>query len=291
VYGTGSGSITGGSQTSYVWGRLGRGWASSAGANNKIFPIGDSLKYRPLWLSDVTSPYHLSIVELVSGNANTGTSVLNGGIDKVSAGRYYKVWSGLIPRSGTVYQQFGLAGAGIGYYADDGVAAGNSNLRIAVSAVNGRGTWTGYGPTTHTTTFSDPTQMVSDVITPTVMMDTGSVFYVALARVTGTTENSLNPQTDVREIDQIATEFSLSQNYPNPFNPSTVIRFSLPENDLVTLKVYDIAGSEIAALLNETKKAGAYEVSFDASRLTSGMYFYTLQTSRGSITKKMSLVK
>lgn len=84
--------------------------------------------------------------------------------------------------------------------------------------------------------------------------------------------------------------FSLSQNYPNPFNPNTVISYQLPVTSYATLKVYDILGNEIATLVNEEKMAGEYEVSFDASSLSSGVYFYQLRASSFIETKKMVLL-
>lgn len=85
--------------------------------------------------------------------------------------------------------------------------------------------------------------------------------------------------------------FDLKQNYPNPFNPSTRIAFSLSEKSLTTLKVYDILGNEIATLVNEEKPAGTYEVNFDASRLSSGVYLYKLQSNGQVQTRKMLLLK
>ena len=87
------------------------------------------------------------------------------------------------------------------------------------------------------------------------------------------------------------TTFSLSQNYPNPFNPSTKISYSIKEEGLVTLKVYDILGKEIATLINENKPAGTYEAEFNASQLPSGMYIYKLQAGSFSDVKKMLLTK
>lgn len=85
--------------------------------------------------------------------------------------------------------------------------------------------------------------------------------------------------------------FSLEQNYPNPFNPSTTIRFSVPVSGLVSLKVFDILGKEIATLINGEQKTGHYEVAFDASRLSSGLYFYQLKSGSFTQTKKMLLMK
>ena len=87
------------------------------------------------------------------------------------------------------------------------------------------------------------------------------------------------------------TQFTLSQNYPNPFNPATMIEYAIPQNSLVTLKVYNILGQEVASLVNQEQKASSYTVNFDASRLASGIYFYKLQAGSFSVTKKMLLLK
>ena len=89
----------------------------------------------------------------------------------------------------------------------------------------------------------------------------------------------------------IPNEYSLDQNYPNPFNPSTRISYSIKEEGLVKLKVYDILGKEIATLVNENKPAGNYEVDFNASQLPSGMYIYKIQSGQFSDVKKMLLTK
>ena len=85
--------------------------------------------------------------------------------------------------------------------------------------------------------------------------------------------------------------FALEQNYPNPFNPSTVISYQLPANSHVTLKVYDAIGREIATLVNEVKEAGSYSATFDASQLSSGIYFARLQSNGKQVLKKMVMMK
>ena len=89
----------------------------------------------------------------------------------------------------------------------------------------------------------------------------------------------------------IPSEYQLEQNYPNPFNPTTKIRFSLSNSSIVSLKVYNMLGEEIATLVNQELAVGLHTVSFDASALASGMYFYTLNVGEFSSTKKMMLIK
>ncbi len=103
---------------------------------------------------------------------------------------------------------------------------------------------------------------------------------------------------DTENIEYGNLKFSLQQNYPNPFNPSTTIKYSIPvetlratSEQIVTLKVYDILGREVATLVNKAQKAGNYEAKFDASELTTGIYFYTLQAGKYRATNKMLLVK
>ncbi len=91
---------------------------------------------------------------------------------------------------------------------------------------------------------------------------------------------------------EVPASFQLDQNYPNPFNPSTTISFALTLSGRVSLKVYNVLGQEIATLLDEVKSAGSYTATFDAARLSSGVYFYRLSAGAGySQTKKMILMK
>jgi hypothetical protein len=86
-------------------------------------------------------------------------------------------------------------------------------------------------------------------------------------------------------------DYKLLQNYPNPFNPSTKIRFEIPKTGFVNLAVFDMLGREIEVLVNEKQSVGTYEVSFNASQYSSGVYFYRLTTDGFSETKKMILLK
>ena len=92
-------------------------------------------------------------------------------------------------------------------------------------------------------------------------------------------------------ISVIPTEFKLFQNYPNPFNPLTHIRFALPEAEQVQIIIYDILGKEVATILNEKKEAGYHIILFDASKLSSGVYFYAIRADRFQAINKMLLVK
>ena len=85
--------------------------------------------------------------------------------------------------------------------------------------------------------------------------------------------------------------YGLEQNYPNPFNPSTRIKFSIPQSEFVSLKVYDILGNEVSTLVNEQRAPGAYEVTFDAGNLASGVYVYTLTAGDFVQTRKLMLMK
>jgi len=86
-------------------------------------------------------------------------------------------------------------------------------------------------------------------------------------------------------------EFTLEQNYPNPFNPSTVIKYSIPDNGFVSLVVYNLLGEKVASLVNGVQDAGRYEINFDASNLASGIYVYSLKAGSFSSVKKMLLMK
>ena len=110
-------------------------------------------------------------------------------------------------------------------------------------------------------------------------------------RITPTSEQPPPPPSDAHPASHIPHQFALAQNYPNPFNPLTFIRYQLPVPGFVTLRVFDLLGREIVTLVNETQTAGYKSVSFDASALPSGMYYYRLVAGSFTHVKKMVLVK
>jgi hypothetical protein len=119
----------------------------------------------------------------------------------------------------------------------------------------------------------------------------------------GTPGGSLNSQcyvlqtaksnilTSIKNCGEIVDGFNLLQNYPNPFNPVTNIKFTVPEDGLTILKVYDVLGNEVSTLCNCNLKAGAYNAGFNGSNLSSGVYFYKLTSGNHTDVKKMMLVK
>lgn len=97
--------------------------------------------------------------------------------------------------------------------------------------------------------------------------------------------------SDIVEINFIPTEFALYQNYPNPFNPVTKIRYQLPKASKISIKLYDILGSEVMELVNEQKEAGVYECELNASNLTSGTYIYRIIADQFVQSKKIMHLK
>ncbi len=115
----------------------------------------------------------------------------------------------------------------------------------------------------------------SSCICPGIVFQGGGVIIIAVNQI-GTS---------------VPTRYELYQNYPNPFNPSTVISFQLAVNSFASLKVYDLLGREVATLVNEQLKPGTYEVDWDGSNFSSGIYYYKLVAGDYTETKKMVLLK
>ena len=148
----------------------------------------------------------------------------------------------------------------------------NQNNWQSIGFIEGNGTST----TPHAYTFSDKNLNAGSYNYRLKQVDNdGSSKYINLAE-----SFTIQPGT-----------YSLSQNYPNPFNPTTMIKYSVPERNQVTIKIYNVLGSQVATLVNEVKPAGSYEVNFNASNLSSGVYYYTISAGKFTSTKKMILMK
>ncbi len=121
----------------------------------------------------------------------------------------------------------------------------------------------------------------------------GEAFGIFAALADGTVIGFSSDVTDIgdSEISTIPSDFSLNQNYPNPFNPSTTISFSIPQSEFVSIKVYNIIGKEVTTLISREMSAGNYDVQFDASNLSSGVYFYQFQAGTFNEVRKMNLIK
>ncbi len=179
-------NVTGASGASYVIGAMGRGMSNSGGST-KDFPVGDANGYRPINLRSTTagsSTGHHAIVRMISGDANSSSS-LGTGIDRVSQVRYYRIsYSNAIGGAATMnFDRFYPS-----YGTDDGVEAGNTDLRVAYST-NNRANWNALGQTTnpHTTDLtSPPTQIRPDSLNPAVTLSNGgNPMFICLANMTG----------------------------------------------------------------------------------------------------------
>ncbi len=156
----------------------------------------------------------------------------------------------------------------------------------AVTITNAITNWTEFNiPIFYTPGSPDP---VATLITISISNGTGFPNVGSFALID---QLSFTDPSAVEQINGLPQDFSLSQNYPNPFNPSTKIEYSISEQSMVQLKVYDILGNEVASLVNEEQSAGTYRADFTADNLASGLYIAKLQAGNYSQTIKMSLIK
>jgi hypothetical protein len=122
---------------------------------------------------------------------------------------------------------------------------------------------------------------------------TALVKYTSTGSPVGATINfSLSSATSVEtNISEQLKEFELSQNFPNPFNPSTTINYAIQQSGVVILKVYNVVGQEIQTLVNNYQAVGNYQVTLNAQNLSSGVYFYRLQSNGSTLMRKMILLR
>ncbi|MGE5795508.1 MAG: T9SS type A sorting domain-containing protein [Ignavibacteria bacterium] len=184
--------------------------------------------------------------------------------------------------NGTPYYFYGLAGDHNILYA--GGSTNSNELGLYWSTDKGN-TW-------------DTLPMLDSIpfkgIISMVLADLGMRIYKTRLYLGTNGDGVLSFDSPIVNVDagaNIINEFSLSQNYPNPFNPSTNFEFRIADFGFVTLKVYDILGNEVTTLVNQKKSPGKYNVKFNASGLSSGIYFYQLKMGSFMQTKKMILMR
>ena len=153
-------------------------------------------------------------------------------------------------------------------------------------------------PASTYTAFNFPIEYISNSVVPDSayiwigIADTSVGGPTQAAGYANVDELSLGPPTSVEEISPTIPEyFEMKQNYPNPFNPSTKISYTIPERGNVSLKVFNLLGSQVAELVNGEIEAGSYVITFNASNLPTGTYFYRLQAGSFAQTRKMILLK
>jgi 1,4-alpha-glucan branching enzyme len=157
-----------------------------------------------------------------------------------------------------------------------GVVANSINPQFPTS-----GTWYNY--------FSGDSIIVSNPFAP-VPLEAGE-FHIYTSVKIPSPESGILLNADEVQDEAVIEDYHLEQNYPNPFNPVTVINYAVPERASVTLKVYDLIGREVAVLVDEELQKGHYQAEFDGSFLSSGIYFYRLQSGLFTSTRKMMLIK
>ena len=286
-------NVVGYSNASYIVGAMGRGMSNS-GPSSKDFPVGDAGGLRTFNLRSTTTGVatgHFAWVRCIPGKASTSTLNYTNNIDKVSQVRYFQIGFDRVLGVATPNMSFDRFRPSYGI--DDGIVAGNINLRAAYS-IDTLVTWNGFNQSTNDTTTltNPPTSFHPDSLAPAIILNGGAgVMYVAFARAAGTTDNSLENTTAVNDHSGKPLSFELLQNYPNPFNPSTMINFTLSQRSFVTLKIFNVLGKEIATLINSQKEPGTYIVNFNAGKLSNGVYFYKLTAGNYSSVKKMILMK
>lgn len=160
--------------------------------------------------------------------------------------------------------------------------------------------WT-WGNGTHTTTSTsvpstaltwDSPITASEVTFQYIVTVPGSYNYQCTRHALMNMVGAITAQPlSVSQIGTTVTSYELRQNYPNPFNPATTISFSIPKSGQVRVSVYNVLGREVSILVNENMNAGVYNVKFDASKLSSGIYFYKIDAEDFSSIKRMTLLK
>ena len=234
-----------------------------------VLPLGSNITVKAI------SPRVLGLNQYVytnwsNGGDTTQVVTINSNLDLTA---FYKIQYRLIVNS----TQGNTFGGGV-FYDSAGTATFGVNSRVII---NGGTTyyfrgWTGSGTGSYTSADSTGIDSVVNITMMNPLTETAR----------WTTTVGINQISSV-----VPDKFNLYNNYPNPFNPSTVIKFDVAKTQMVKLTVYDMLGKEVANLVNDNLSPGSYSVNFDGSNVSSGMYFYRIETNGYSQTMRMILVK
>ncbi len=206
---------------------------------------------------------------IVAGSTREGDASISMSTDEGMSWQLYR-----FPFEGAIY-------CGVFFNENVGYIGGYEMLPGFITVA--RGFRTTDGGQTWVETVSYPYSIFTDIC-----FTNSYVFYMGYGTVIFRTGNLTGVMNEPVNIPKV---FQLKQNHPNPFNPSTKISFSLPKNSLVTLKVYNVAGKEVATIVEGMKNSGEHTLEFNGANLSSGVYFYRLTTNEYIETKKMLLVK
>ncbi|MCK9211932.1 MAG: T9SS type A sorting domain-containing protein [Ignavibacteriaceae bacterium] len=259
------------------------------------FWADDGTNGMELWKSDGTAPGTIMVNDILTGSGSSHPSFLsefNGKLffsaDDGTNGT--ELWTSDGTTGGTVMVKDIKSGSG-GSGPFNFFSFNNTLYFGADDGTAGVEFWKSDGTT-------DGTVMVKDIYTgagnsnPSRFIEVNGTLYFTAANYYGRELWKYTPLTGILETTvHLPENFTLSQNFPNPFNPSTTLSFAISHSSLVSLKVFDVLGREVAAPVNEYKLAGNYDVNFDASRLSSGVYFYQLRAGNNVETKSMILLK
>jgi hypothetical protein len=209
----------------------------------------------------------------------------------LSGNKTFEQWEGCLVKVSNAYLVQMNADNALNTGSHFGLGVKNSNFGIRV---NDGGTNSYYADTSVASYLSSRPKktirfpMGAKIASLTGMLDYSFGFYKLEPR----TDADFGAITGVYQVaEALPRQYELTQNYPNPFNPSTTIQFSIPEAGKVSLKVFNLLGQQVAALVDGVHNAGRYNVTFDASKLSTGVYFYQLQLENSRSVKKMMLLK
>ncbi|MGO9482612.1 MAG: family 43 glycosylhydrolase [Candidatus Kryptoniota bacterium] len=239
--------------------------------------------YTPILAGCPANQYGTTASTLANGtsalnNISDGDWALYAGVEFGDSSNYVKA-----PDSLKIVASCGSTGGTVEVWLD----SLDTGTKIAECNITSTGSWNTYD--TFTTKVLTPVAGNHDVYLK--FNGSGSSTLFMIQWMTFTDKNHSETTTAVSVSGQLPKQFELKQNYPNPFNPSTIISYQLPMNSHVSLRVYDILGREVAALVNENQHAGTHTVTFDGTRLASGIYFYELRAGDFVSNRKMVIIK